>query len=152
MKKSLIKKWIKSISKIFICILWRAQAVSKMRPKAPKLDITFYKFMAPYGTFLADLPIVLEVEVAWVWRELFPFIVNITWKKIFEKVCHDQGFNWGPLDLQPNALPTELSGSSSKIMKYYLIYVIVNISICVTDGTHHLNVTTSVCNDVTKCC
>jgi hypothetical protein len=32
-------------------------------------------------------------------------------KKIFEEVCHDRGLNRGPLDLQPNALPTELSGS-----------------------------------------
>jgi hypothetical protein len=52
-------------------------------------------------------------------------------KKFFEKVCH-------AVDLQPNALPTELSESSFEIMKYYLIYVMVNISICVTDSAHHL--------------
>jgi hypothetical protein len=49
-----------------------------------------------------------------------------TLKKI-EIACCDRGSNQGPLDLQPNALPTELSRNSFKNMKYCLIYVMANI-------------------------
>jgi hypothetical protein len=70
-------------------------------------------------------------------------------KKIFEKLCLDRGSNRGPLDLQPNALPTELSGSSYKTMKSYLIYMMVN-NMCNRWRGAPFDVTTSVCNNVTS--
>jgi hypothetical protein len=50
-----------------------------------------------------------------------------------KKLCHDRGSNWGHLDLQPNSLPTELPGYSSKFIKYCLIQVVRTQLWCVTD-------------------
>ena len=61
-------------------------------------------------------------------------------KKRRKKICRNPGLNQGPLDLQSNALPTELFRLDT-LMKLFCRFIKPNVALTVKNATKYNHVT-----------